>query len=274
MSAPVLHLPDQTVMSMVNLGSAISAPRCADEPGSRPFVVVPDGFHVVTLEAELRANQPGPPASLEDAVSFARYFQDHGSAGSRIYADAARRRFEAVFDDYSTERVFAFRSWRAWYAAKFSDEWIHWKTNAGKPMAQAEFAQFVEDAMPDIDSPDGSQLMEMVLSMELSSTGKFASSQRLQDGSKSLTWRNETNQVGTLLLPESMSLLVPIFKHQAPLVVQAKLRFRLSGEKLSLHYDLVRPARAEDQAFELLIAEVASGCTLDGQPSPVLRGVP
>jgi uncharacterized protein YfdQ (DUF2303 family) len=270
------------VKSLTDLGAAIAKPQVISGPGNVPFVVVPQGFEVQELPRPDFSDRPGNPATFDDPVSFSRYFQDHGTPVSRVYASAVNSCFVAVLDEYARpfgtaeqphgEGVFAYREWRAVYQPALSPQWLDWKGSDGTAMNQTEFATFLEDHLPDIVDPDGSDLMALALNLEISSSGKFASTQRQRDGSAKLEYRNELQQVGQVELPAQIRLLIPIYRHQPPVTVQAHLRFRLHGAGLSLHYQLIRPERAVEQAFEDLITLVGLGCTLEGQPSPILRG--
>jgi len=281
--AGVLDGPE-TVKALTELGAALSKPQVVPGTGNVPFVVLPEGYTVEKLDRPSLTARPGIPAVFDDAASFSRYFQDHASGASRVYASESSGSFVAVLDEYGrgfldeaedeTEArgLFNYREWRAVYQPALSPQWIAWIGSNGKTMTQKELAEFLEDHLPDIVEPDGSALMELVLNLELSQTGKFASTQRLQDGSAKLEYRNELQQVGQVQLPARIILEIPIYRHQGAVQVQAHLRFRLHGGGLTLHYQMIRPERAIEQAFEDLIGLVAAGCTLEGQASPILRG--
>jgi hypothetical protein len=269
------------VHALLQAGTLLAKPRKSDAIGALPFVVIPDGYKIETTPVSPFPESPGGTVHLHDADSFARYFRDHAGAPSRIYASTplATRHgaFLAILDDHSGAidqgaSPLRSRAWRAQYGPDFSASWQLWKGSDGKRMGQVDFAQFVENAMPDIVTPDGATLMEIVLNFEVSSAGHFASATRLQDGSARLQWRDDKALAGQVLLPASLGLSMPVYDGRPPQPVSARLRYRLRDDQLSLWYELVRPERVIADAFAELVAYVRQAASIESNTDPLLLG--
>ena len=53
-----------------------------------------------------------------------------------------------------------------------------------------------------------------------------------------------------------------MFEAEANIKIEARLRYRVSGDKLAIWYELVRPHKTLDTAFQDLLRRVADGCGL------------
>jgi len=121
-------------------------------------------------------------------------------------------------------------------------------------------------------APAGATLMDIVLNFEVASTGHFASAQRLQDGSAALQWRDDKTQAGQILLPQMLALSLAVFDGRPPQAIDARLRYRLRDDQLSLWYELVRPDRLIADSFAELVGFVRMASATSENPDPLLLG--
>lgn len=221
-----------------------------------PFVAAPGDWKLHDagrfLEEPTRIKRSTKLLTLED---FGKYVKDYGFEDStRIYADSERMIFVAILDDHLRTAP----SWcthTACYECPLSREWKAWKANDNKRMSQIEFAEFLEDRAQDVEEPAGADLYEMAVKFRVIRKSVFGSATRLSTGELSFEYSNE-NQKGTIELPESISIGIPIFHHGAGYRLRARLKYRLADSELTLWYSLVEPDRSVEDAFNENLEQV------------------
>lgn len=263
--------------ALLAAGAALGQPRTHSTPDARPYALVPDGYTVLELPRAHVPERPRAIVRLRDAASFVRYFNDHKTDYSRIFAGLDPALFLAVFDEFSAVTpgdagVWPQADWREFRAAFSvppSREWLLWHAANRKPMSQVSFAEFLQDNLPDVVQPAGADLLELALNFEAAQSGTYVATQRLQDGSHNLQWRADNNASGTVKLPEHITLMIPVFENEAPSELQARLKYRVKEGNLSLWFELVRPHKVLEAAFRSAWERIA-----DGTGAVILLGSP
>lgn len=194
---------------------------------------------------------------------------------------------------------------RATYRFPLSKEWLAWKAQDGKSMAQADFAAFIEDRINDVVPPDAGLLnMETDMGGDSSTRspgeqlaylakllgGDFATPNRLVELSRGLAVREGVQVKGAVNLNSGESQLVyttehadqegkplqvpnlflialPVFEAGALYRLAVRLRYRIAGGRVNWFYQMYRPEKVMDHAFAEACALVADQTTL-----PVYRG--
>lgn len=162
------------------------------------------------------------------------------------------------------------RDFGASYLCPQSVEWVRWMKNSQHAadgerkavMTQQDFMQFMEDNLPDIIKPTSSHLLQAVHSFEAKKDVAFKSAMRLQDGSVTFAYTesiNEVAQEGKLSLPEQFTILIPVFEGGTKYELDARLRYRVGNGGLKLWYELVRPHKVLEHAFNTVLDEVLKG---------------
>ncbi|WP_225784705.1 DUF2303 family protein [Xenophilus sp. Marseille-Q4582] len=266
------------VQAAIDAGSAIAAlqsisPEKLAIDGALPVAVLPAGYKVEALEKHL----PVPlrkrgRTTLNDMVSFIAVVNDQKKDETRLYSTVNPPTFLAVFNDNAT--IAGWRDHQAVYNAPLSPEWQTWLGQSGKAQTQSDFAQFIETNLPDIAEPNGADVLEVSRTLEAKKKVNFASSVRLSDGATQFTYEEDiqgTAQKGALKVPEIFVLAIPVFENGDLWRVEARLRYRIAdGGKLSIWYELVRPAKVIEAAVKDLREKIAAGTGLSilvGQPS-------
>lgn len=251
--------------ALLAAGAALGQPRTHSAPDARPYAVVPDGYRIETLPRVGTPERPKGFVKLRDAASFIRFFMDHASDQSRIYAALDPARFLAVFDDFyvndddelTLDHQANWREFRASFDVPPSREWQLWNAASRKQMGQLAFAEFLQDNLPDVIQPDGADLLQLALNFEASQAGTFVATQRLQDGSHNLQWRADNNASGSVKLPEQIVLSIPVFENEAPREIHARLRYRVKEGALAIWFELIRPHKVLEAAFRATWARIA-----------------
>lgn len=246
----------ETEMSL----AAQAAMKPIHKAGNREIAIVPKGYDVVDLERYL--NNPVRHRAhhrLHDVDSFIMYCQDFdfsGTDASRLFGNKNNTTFTAVFD---------YSEWSdhiAEYACPLSDEWMRWFGQSTKQTTQHQFAQFIEDNLPDISKPVGADMLEISRSLEAKKNVNFLSTTRLRDGTVDFLFEEKieaTAQKGKLHIPEIFEILIPVFSGGDIVFISARLRYRLESGKLFIWYELVRPHKVLEEAFQKVRKQIENG---------------
>lgn len=225
------------------------------------YSVIPEGAKVEDLERLLPI-----PARARAAVTagssetFAAYVKAFARPETVVFGEQEKFCLIGIIDYHSKETP-AFREHRVTYAAPRSLEWKTWRGTSGNRMAQADFAQFIEDNVVDIRDPTGAEVLEVSRGLQAKKSVEFASAIRLADGSQQFTYAETidgTTAKGTMKVPEEFTLGIPVFFGGPLYEVRARLRYRIDGGKLQLWYDLYRPEHIEADAFLAICADVTA----------------
>lgn len=237
-----------------------------------PVVVLPFGAHTEDLSRFL----PEPmrkvgAVTLNDVASFVAFVVAEKTPATRIYGQFGQPVFKAVLNDHGTAP--GWRDYTATYACPLATEWLTWKGKSGAQMNQEQFAQFIEDNLPDIAIPTAAEMLEISRSLEAKKKVNFASGIRLSNGQNELTYEEEitgTAQKGKLKVPEEFTIGIPVLEGGLKYAVNARLRYRIAdGGKLTMWYELIRPHKILEDAVNAVKAEIADKTSLtvfNGKP--------
>lgn len=253
----------------MSLGAALNE---SETIGLIPLAVLPAGFKRESLEQYL----PAPTRSrgnttLRDMESFiALVKQESKSEQTRIYGCFEPASFKAVFNDCFMDSP----GWRDHTATFSCPQSVEWKTWLGKnksKMTQADFAQFIEDNLPDIASPPAADMLEISRTLEAKKKVNFASGIRLSNGQNELTYEEEisgTSAKGKLQIPETFTVGIPVLEGGAKYGVECRLRYRIEdGGKMFMWFDMLRPHKVVEDAIKQVWNSIEEGTGL-----PILNG--
>lgn len=211
--------------------------------------------------------------------SLGRYVAANDEGRASVYVDADRLVVVAVLDDHRVhdgEQAPSRATHTAELGWKHSLEWEAWLAQDGNMTTQTTFAEFLEDRVGDVTTPSGAELLELVTTIRASERGEFTGSTKSRSGSYELSYKLDVDlgagPGGTVELPETIVIAIPVFDHQMVAhEIAARLRYRLNGGKLSLQYHLERPDLVHREA---IATEVAALQVLVGDGVPVYQGRP
>lgn len=251
------HL-NSALAEAIAFGATVAEPTHADigADGQSPYVVLPEGYVVHDLEDTLQnPTRKRAKVTLAQTIAFINYYRKHATAGSQIYGTTVPPRFVAVLDDHGTNEP-GWRDHTARYDCPLSPEWQTWIGSNKKGMPQAEFAQFIEDNLPDVVEPVAAHMLEVSRTLEAKKKVSFASGIRLSNGEVQFTYEEQvqgTASKGQIQVPETFVLGIPVFHGGPRYRVEARLRYRIAdGGSMQMWYDLLRPHKIiEDAALEV-----------------------
>jgi uncharacterized protein YfdQ (DUF2303 family) len=204
------------------------------------------GVQTVSLEKHnaAPARKTGT-VTVFDAESLNRLLADNAIDGATtIYVnpDADKPAIVAVINGNGSTGP-GFGDFRVSMGFRATPQWTKWKAIDGKLLPQAEFAEFVEDNLADIATPDGATMMEIVTYLQATRTTDFRSGVKLGNGAVQLT-NNEDVQAsvgaGNIAVPDMFEIaLSPVFG-VAPFKVPARFRYRIEDRKLRMGFKLQR----------------------------------
>lgn len=229
------------------------------------YAIVPDGANLVDLEPfkgmPRRIRQTNNFLALDSFTKYVAKWEDSGA--TEIFADHNSFKFKAVID-YHNPKVEG--GWQAshcdhiaYYTAKMSDEWTAWSNISNRALAQAVFADFLEERAVDVVKPDGARVLETVLDLRAHIEGSFASKSVLSNGSREFAFTETVEQVtskGIIKLPELMTLNIPIFDRGDKYKMEVRVRFRIEDAKLRFFIKIVDAPQIKDQVFFDLLAKI------------------
>ena len=248
----------------------------------KPAILVPEGFNIEEIEHLLPAPvRKTAKITLNDAASFIDYTKKHGSLDNcTIYAntdfETQRAGLFAIINDNGSEiDASSWRDHTATYAPVKTVEWKLWHASNGKAMGQEEVATFLENNLGDIATvegmPTGTDMLKMATDFEATADKKFKSKTNIQSGGVSLVFVDQDDAATeqAMRLFERFSLGLRVFLNGTPYRLDARLKYRLNGGKLSFWYELIRP----DRVFEDAVKDEFSAIK-DKTGFPLLYGSP
>ena len=255
------------------------------DTGGVPAALVPAGYNLVSLESHIyNAHRDFPERKSGDVIvdessSFLAYWGLFHSEDSQVFADQDDNKLLAVLDYHGVgEKQPQWKTHRCTLQLKTTDEWDEWTAENRKPKGQGDFAEFLEDHIPDIvpmeiaptkagSGPavkiDGAGFVELARDLKAKADVSFDSKVVQESGSVRFGY-TETVQggmgaKGEVSIPDRFRISIPVYLGSAKVSIEVRLRYRINSGKLTMWYDLYRSAYVQRKAFEEVIATVEQG---------------
>lgn len=239
--------------------------------GAIPFVMLPQGCDVKNLEKYLLTpTRKRGTVTLFDVEGFINLFNLHKTENSHIYFNRAECKIKAVFDDDGADAP-GWKEHQAVYQCPFTKEWQTWNALSGRSQNQTEFAEFLENNLPDIhsfekDQPTAAQLLEVATSLKINKKVNFASAHRLNNGQVSLEYvediQGAAGAKGQIKIPEKFWIAIPIFENGATYQIECRFKYRLKDGQAFMWYELYRAEKIRDTAFADVLQKVEKDCSI------------
>jgi uncharacterized protein YfdQ (DUF2303 family) len=120
-------------------------------------------------------------------------------------------------------------------------------------MDQGDFAQFLEDNIPDIAEPAGALIVEIARTLEAKTDVQFESHIRADNGSHRFVFNESvvgSAGRGEFSIPSEFTLVLQPFEGSNKYQMKARFRYRITAKALKLWFDLVRMEDVLKLAFE------------------------
>lgn len=232
-----------------DLGVSSAGPQMPDERGAgAPYLLMPNQSRVQNLEPALPA-----PTRIRECLTFTQlksfidYINAFKRASTMVFASVSgtAATFEAVLDYSSPQDGPEWGQHVAHYACPLTEEWGRWQVMDNKECDQTTFAEFIEENIADIHTPPGAKMLEIARSLAAKSEVVFERAVRLDNGDVQFKYQQMTDaragERGELTIPEMMRLGLPVFEGGIRYAVDARFRYRITGQALRLKFHLVNP---------------------------------
>lgn len=216
------------------------------------------------LDTAARPHRVKQSVVVRECKSFLDYWNLYSDIESRAFADRDKNQVVAVLDYHQTgdPNLARWGSHRLTLTLRFTEEWKTWTGKNGVKMTQAEFAEFLEDNALDIVEPSSATMVECASTLQAKNDVEFEQATNLQTGQVQMRYKEDIRgswSNGNIEIPKRFSILVPVYDGQEAVRVDARIRFRLSGSKLTFWYQLHYKERLERAAFAAIVEQVAAG---------------
>lgn len=264
--AAIKELADKAGTALVTITLPEAVPGL---PGEVPALLNREAGSITGVKAIFDAYRIAPERKIGTARvntldSFIHLVERHKTGNSVIFAETnwLKPSLTAVID-YHEDRGGGLADngkHRVHYEFPLSEEWQAWVEINGKPMTQAIFAEFIEDHIADLSSPDSmeeedfrgkfgfkvaypNELVTLSRGLQVHSASKVKNSVTLQSGEGEITWDEEHRdaQGNKLQVPGMFILSIAPFFRGQPTRIPVRLRYRVSPAGLTWTCQLYRP---------------------------------
>lgn len=275
---------ENNAQAVIDAATRAAEPHTLDEAYRFHTLVSPDGtIKVVDLNAERDkaefANDPRRKTGeyrVHDADSFVAYLAKHADTDTEVWADAVAAKITGVLDAHQVDDP-RHEGHRVIYGVLLTEAWKRWTEFDGKPLAQEDFADFIQERAIDVVTPSGADMLEVAQTFKATVGVNVESSVRLSTGQRQFVYREDIDgkagKTGQLEIPETFVLALRPFEGADAFKVTARLRYRISSGDLKIGYKLERPEDVIREAFLSVVTKVQAGVTdLDRLNAPVFLG--
>ncbi|MFF7949089.1 DUF2303 family protein [Streptomyces griseorubiginosus] len=261
---------------IVDTAIASTAPHELEVGKYYAFTLPGGGLHKVDLTGPDHtgklARKTGT-TTVRDAESFLAYWTKHHDDNSEVYADNERLTVTAVLDANAADQP-RFGSHRLHLALRETTAWKQWTKWSGELMRQEDFAEFLEDHLPELLEPSAADMLEIAQSFQAAQKVDFQSVSRLNSGQRQFqyveTVQSKAGQKGQLTVPETFVIGLVPFEGSEGYRLTARLRYRIGQDGLRLGFKLDRPDEIRSQAFADVvkaIGEQIDTAVMNGSPA-------
>jgi uncharacterized protein YfdQ (DUF2303 family) len=202
--------------------------------------------------------------SVRDTRSFLSYLGKHVLRETEVYADLQNSRIVAIIDAHQGADAPSGRNQhRLALDLVHTPEWKTWVEMDGKPMKQADFAEFIEANHVDVVGNDGVTLLEVAQDLQGATSVEWQAGQRLANGEVKLTYKETVQaRVGNrddVTIPSKFEIAVKPYLGSARYRVGVSFRYRIKGNEVTMSYHLDRPHVTLESAFDDMVRELQAG---------------
>lgn len=262
------------ILSAAPLGAA-EAPVPHEVDPTSLYVVAHEFAEVIDLERfALDPRRPRGRFEFHTTASLVQYVQRHRLDGAElggpgmpeVYADIDRVRIVAVLNVHEGETDAGWHDWIAAVTLRSTPEWKAWAKHDGELLDQVEFAEHLEDRLDDIVDPPAAELLEVARTFEAKRDVAFRSAIVVESGARQFTYNEQiearAGAEGKVTVPSRFGLGLAPFEGSEAFRLEARLRYRITGGRLAIGYQLVRPDLVLRAAFLDAVLAVETGTGL------------
>ena len=249
----------ESIQKISELGAAAAAKSFP--VNGREFLLIPPQYtskEIAPVEPVL-GTYVDQSMHLETEDSFVSYVKLFAKDTTRLSYCKRLATFAAIFDYHNPEAGGApgRKAHRASLNLKHSESWNAWVSVNELNMPQVQFAEFLEDHLGDIRSPDGASMLEIASTLQVNRKVSFTSAKRLDNGTVNFSYQEDDQAQagvkGTFAVPQDIVLGLVVFDGDTEgYEVKAKFRYNLDTGKLTFKVKLLNL----DRVVELATADI------------------
>lgn len=234
---------------------AIQGARSEHVGHAKRAFIIPDGYALEIKDFakdEKGPQRPAGTAVMREIDSLIDFVRIHQQAGTAIYIDDLR--VTAVINGHiGQDSEAGWGDFVAIFEPKYTPGWTAWNAWNGKWVEQRQFAELLEDRIPEIAHPDGARVLEAVTNLRVKYQVNFERVIETTNDLVQLVYKEES-EAGSIAVPTKLDLYLPMFEGGESYMLGVKLRstkpnqngqvqFRVDlGEEL---HTIVREARKD-----------------------------
>lgn len=226
-----------------------------------PFIISPEGDAVSLskfLEKPVRIKADVKVLRVDSFVDYVIRFCNESSS---LYFDRISNKVEAILDHYEQSAPNN-GDHTVTLNVKYTPEFNDWIEQNGKLGGQEAFADFIEEHIEDISSPDGATMMDVATEMRATVGTKFSQRVNRSSGAIGFSYQEEvsgTMRDGSTEVPKEFEVtLRPIAGFDYAMTLRALLRYRVSQEGLRIGYKIPDLQRAITRLQDVLSEQLAA----------------
>lgn len=263
--------------------SAQAKPAVFEAPEGRTFVAVPcaeGGFKLEHITSPNKADVLMPKIAsqhvkMQTSESLADYVNRFKNDNSVLFADIDSDTVVGIVDYHEAATSGGVKAHllqhRATLRLPKSLEWQTWSAVSDKLMTHQQFATFLEENSVDVVSPVGADLLELCRDLQVIQNVNFGSTVRMGDLTQvSYQKDSDATAKGTIALPASIILSIPVYFGEPKVSVMAFMRRSIEDGKLRLGVKLSRAESVRQAEFHRIvdtITESVGVTTVYGTPA-------
>ena len=250
---------------IAELAARASTADTLDDRGLYLAVTADGGREVIDITTEKRTLDALPPLRkmgtyrFGDPEDFIEYLDKHDSALTELWGDDKQSTIRAVIDAHG-ESIPGHEGHTAVLTLPYTNDWKEWIERDGKYSDQVNFAEFIEDHLPNFVAPTGADMLELAQSFQATNKVDFASSQRINSGETQLIYAETlaatAGKKGSLSIPDTFTIGIQVHERGPAYRVEARFRYRLNGGTLALGYRLNRIDDVRRDAFDAVVTKI------------------
>lgn len=251
-----------------------------------PVLMLPEKMKVSEVPFDKYRDRPVRRAGTATAGTIASFIDlvvrsenPHSVVFASRSDDGREFRLTAVIDynQSGPEGGAHFGKHRVSYDFPISEPWELWMQNEGEPMAQSDFAAFIEGRIADLGDPDTAsdaakdyakligcplatpaRILELSRGLSIRVDSTVGATVNLGTGEKQLTYTEAHNDEGMkpIKVPGAFMLQIPVFVDDGTYSIPVRLTYKIEHGRVVWKYAMYRADRAIDHAFKGAVENV------------------
>lgn len=277
----LLSVDPRSALNAAIDGARLAQPLVQGLDG-RQHALVPNGYTLKDISDPLRLpTRVRQSIEVDDRASMSAFLNRYKNENTIIVADFTRLTIVSVIDFHRhNQHADGVGPAACDFVAAFrllpSEEFMRWDEMEGEMHLQDKFAEFLDENAVDICDPDSATMVEISRELEATIGASFKSKVSLESGDRAFVYETETKTKGDVVVPKSFALNIPLYNGEGPEILQARFRFKPTGDGLRLGFVWHRVEYQRRAFFNAIATAIAdeTGCPVFAGRADAPQGYP